>query len=165
MRHVDRFARMLAFILLFLTWTDGSAAEFAAPTTDGWHVWQVQGSDDDLDLVSIYVRISAGTVAKIRVTTDECPVRILTPLNDLGVIPNAASIAWLIQQVDTGTRISESALAAISAHAGAEAFTALTTLVEDRDNSRNLREQALFWLAQSDSDEAFGYLDRLLSKR
>ena len=136
-----------------------------APTTDGWHVWQVQGSDDDLDLVSIYVRISAGTVAKIRVTTDECSVRILTPLKDLGVIPNAASVAWLLQQVDTGTRISEGALAAISAHAGDEAFTALTTLVEDRGNSRNLREQALFWLAQSNTDEAFSYFDRLLSKR
>jgi hypothetical protein len=164
MRHIDRFARTLAFVLLFLTWTDGGAAEFVAPTTDGWHVWQVQGSADDLDLVNIYVWMRAGTVAKIRVTSDECPVRNRTPLNNLGVIPNAASVAWLLQQVDTGTRISESALAAISAHAGDEAFTALTTLVEDRDRNRTFREQALFWLAQSNSDEAFSYLDRLLSK-
>ena len=27
------------------------------------------------------------------------------------------------------------------------------------------REQALFWLAQSDTDEAFDYLDRLLGSR
>jgi hypothetical protein len=26
-----------------------------------------------------------------------------------------------------------------------------------------VREQALFWLAQSDSDEAFSYLDQILS--
>ena len=165
MRHVDRFARALAFVLLFFTWTDGGAAEFAAPTDDGWHVWQVQGSSDDLDLVSVYVQIKAGAVAKIHARTSGCPVKKRTPVNDMGVVSNGASVAWLLQQVDAGARISESALAAISAHAGDEAFTALTTLVEDRDSSRNLREQALFWLAQSNSDEAFNYLDRLLSKR
>jgi hypothetical protein len=67
--------------------------------------------------------------------------------------------------VDAETDVSEDAIAAISMHVGDEAFTALTTLVEDRNSSRKLREQALFWLAQSNSDEAFSYLDRLLSKR
>ena len=197
MRHVDRFARALAFVLVFFTWTDAGAAEFAAD--DGWHVWQVQGSEDganaccwrngasskqgcDLDgrhgdsitigdcyiegdQVSVYVRRTAGTVTKIRALTSDCPVTTSTPVNDMGVVSNGASVAWLLQHVDAGARISESALAAISAHAGDEAFTALTTLVEDRDSSRNLREQALFWLAQSNTDEAFNYLDRLLSKR
>ena len=164
MRQVDRFARTLAFVLLFFTWTDGGAAEFAAPTDDGWHVWQVQGSEDS-DQVSVYVRMKAGKVTKIRALTSDCPVTTSTPVNDMGVVSNGASVAWLLQQVDAGARISESALAAISAHAGDEAFTALTTLVEDRDSSRNLREQALFWLAQSNTDEAFNYFDRLLSKR
>ncbi len=164
MRQVDRFARTLAFVLLFFTWTDGGAAEFAAPTDDGWHAWQVQGSEDG-DQVSVNVRIKAGKVTKIRALTSDCPVTTSTPVNDMGVVSNGASVAWLLQQVDAGARISESALAAISAHAGDEAFTALTTLVEDRDSSRNLREQALFWLAQSNTAEAFSYFDRLLSDR
>ncbi len=201
MRQVDRIARALAFVLLFLTWTDAGAAEFAAPTDDGWHVWQVQGSEDgasaccyrwrnrtsskqgcDLDgqhggsitvggcdiegdQVSVYVRMRAGKVTKIRALTADCPVTTRTPLNNLGVVSNSASVAWLLRQVDAETRVFEDAIAAISMHAGDEAFTALTTLVEDRDSSRNLREQALFWLAQSNTDEAFSYFDRLLSKR
>jgi hypothetical protein len=165
MRQVERFARMLAFILLFAVWTDTGAAEFAAPTTDGWHVWQVQGSDDDFDLLSIYVQMKAGAVAKIQASTSDCPVKKRSPVNDMGITPNAASVAWLLQQVDAGNRVSESALAAISAHSGDEAFTALTNLLEDRQRGKKMREQALFWLAQSDSDEAFIYLDRLLSKR
>ena len=201
MRQVDRFARALAFVLLFFTWTDGGAAEFAAPTDDGWHLWQVQGSEDgataccyrwrngtsskqgcDLDgqhggsitvgacdiegdQISVYVRMNAGKVTKIRALTSDCPVTTRSPLDDLGVVSNSASVAWLLRQVDAETDVSEDAIAAISMHVGDEAFTALTSLVEDRDSSRKLREQALFWLAQSDSDEAFSYLDRLLSRR
>ena len=130
----------------------------------GGSVLRVQGSEDG-DQVSVNVRIKAGKVTKIRALTSDCPVTTSTPVNDMAVVSNGASVAWLLQQVDAGARISESALAAISAHAGDEAFTALTTLVEDRDSSRNLREQALFWLAHSNTDEAFNYLDRLLSKR
>ncbi len=199
MRQVDRLARALAFVLLFFTWTDAGAAEFAAPTADGWHVWQVQGSEDgasaccwrngtsskqgcDLDgrhagsitvgvcdiegdQISVYVRIKSGKVTKIRALTSDCPVTTRSPLDDLGVVSNSASVAWLLRQVDAETDVSEDAIAAISMHVGDEAFTALTSLVEDRDSSRNLREQALFWLAQSNTDEAFSYFDRLLSKR
>ncbi len=201
MRHVDRFARALAFVLLFVAWTDGGTAQFAAPTNNGWHVWQVQGSEDganaccyrwrngtasrqgcdldgghgssiivgDCDLegdqVNVYVRINAGKVTKIRALTSNCPVTTRTRLNDLGVASNSASVAWLLEQVDAETRVSEDAIAAISIHAGDAAFTALTSLVEDRDRDKELREHALFWLAQSNSDEAFSYLDRLLSKR
>ena len=165
MRHVDRFARTLALVLLLVAWTNTSAAEFVAPTTDGWHVWQVQGSDNDFDLLSIYVQVKDGAVAKIQASTSECPVKKRTPVNDMGVIPNAASVAWLLQHVGADNRASDSALAAISAHSGDEAFTALTSLLEDRRRGKKLRQQALFWLALSDSDEAFSYLDRLLSKR
>ncbi len=62
MRQVDRFARALAFVLLFFTWTDGGAAEFAVPTADGWHVWQVQGSEDGANACCYRWRI--GTSSK-----------------------------------------------------------------------------------------------------
>jgi hypothetical protein len=39
----------------------------------------------------------------------------------------------------------------------------LFTVLGDQQMHREVREQALFWLAQSDSDRAFEYLDRLLA--
>ena len=72
MRHVDRFARTLAFVLLFLTWTDGGAAEFAAPTADGWHVWQVRSSSSDRNFDDIYVQMRAGKVTDIEIQTSTC---------------------------------------------------------------------------------------------
>ena len=199
MRHVDRIARMLAFVLLFAAWTDSSAAEFAAPADDGWHVWHVQGSagganaccyrwrgsntstqgcdldgrhgdsislgecDIDGDRVSVYVRIDASRVTRIRALTANCPVTTRTAVNDMGEVDNSASVAWLLQQVAANSRVADGALAAISAHAGDEAFVALTNLLEDRDRKQKTREQALFWLAQSESERAFDYLDALLS--
>jgi hypothetical protein len=50
-------------------------------------------------------------------------------------------------------------------HADDVALPALQSLVEDRSQDRELREQALFWLAQSDSDEAYRYIDSLLGRR
>ncbi len=40
--------------------------------------------------------------------------------------------------------------------------TALVRVAEDRGMERDARKQALFWLGQSESDEALRYLDRLL---
>ena len=200
MRYVDRIARALAFVLLFVAFTDGGAAEFAAPVDDGWHVWHVQGIEDganaccyrwrngnatnqgcdldgnngqsitlgdcdlDGDKVSVYVRIKAGELTKVRALASDCPVATQTPVNDMGVVANAASVTWLALQIDAKRRVSEDAIAAISAHAGDEAFATLTDLLEDRNRTMKTREQALFWLAQRDSDRAFEYLDALISR-
>ncbi len=199
MRRVDRVARMLAFVLLFVAWVDGGAAEFAAPANDGWHVWHVQGSAGGVhaccyrgrgsnistqgcdldgrpgdsislgdcniedDQVSVYVRVDAGRVTRIRALTANCPVTTRTAVNDVGEVDNSASVAWLLGQVDANSRVADGALAAISAHAGDDAFVALTALLEDRSRRQKTREQALFWLAQSESERAFDYLDALLS--
>ena len=40
---------------------------------------------------------------------------------------------------------------------------ALISLVKDREQELKVREQALFWLAQSESDAALEEIDRLLS--
>ena len=162
MRHVDRIARTLAFVLLFLASTNGGAAEFAAPTDDGWHVWQVKSSSSSREFDDIYVRMEDGEVSKIQIQTSNCYQRTRSPLTDMGIVPNSASVAWLKKLLDSDTRVSEGAIAAISVHAGDEAFTVLTNLLEDRSHKKQLREQALFWLAHSDSDRAFAYLDTLL---
>ena len=163
MRRIDRFARTLAFVLLFLAWTDGGAAEFAAPTDDGWHVWQVESSSSSREFDDIYVRIKDGDVSKIEIHRSNCYERTRSPLTELGIVPNSASVAWLKKFLDSDTRLSEGAIAAISVHAGNEAFTVLTDLLEDRSRGKKTRERALFWLAHSGSDQAYAYLDRLLS--
>ena len=171
MRFIDRTARALAFVLLFVAWTDSGAAEVAAPTAnfvapvaDGWHGWQVEGSED---LVRIYVRINDGSPTRIRFRDSRhCTWnRAEEPaeFRDLGIVDNDVSATWLIHQVDADSRVSEDAIAAISVHTGDVAFAALTGLLEDRNRGKGTREQALFWLAQSDSDEAFEYLDALIS--
>jgi len=163
MRHIDRFARTLAFLLFFLAWTDGGAAEFAAPTADGWHVWQVESSSSSREFDDIYVQMKDGSVNKIEIHTSNCYERNRGPLTELGIVSNSASVAWLKTLLDSDTRVSEGAIAALSVHAGDEAFTVLTDLLEDRSRRKKTREQALFWLAHSDSDQAYEYLDTLLS--
>ena len=163
MRFVDRIARALAFVLLIAAWADSGAAEFAAPVDDGWHRWHVEGPQDS---VRIYVRIKDGSPTRIRFSNSYCSWTRAdepTEFHDLGIVDNDASVAWLKDQVNADDRVSEDAIAAISAHTGDAAFAALTGLLEDRKQGKETREQALFWLAQSDSDEAFEYLDALIS--
>ena len=160
MRFVDRIARALAFVLLFVAWTDSGAADFAAPTDDGWHAWHVQGTAAQ---VRIYVRVNDGSPTQIQFRGNNCMNDEPTEFRDLGVVDNEVSVAWLNDQVHADGRVSEDAIAAISVHAGDAAFAALTGLLEDRKRGKKTREQALFWLAQTDSDQAFEYLDALIS--
>ena len=52
---------------------------------------------------------------------------------------------------------------AISAHPGGEGTRILRDVVQSDSNRKN-REEAIFWLAQSDDDEAFAFLDALLTR-
>jgi hypothetical protein len=74
-------------------------------------------------------------------------------------------VRWLAGQVSGGTDGDVEFLAAIPMHGGDAPYAVLTGLLEDRGRPMKVREQALFWLVQSESDEAFAYVDRLLSRR
>ena len=115
------------------------------------------------DTVRIYVRSESGNVTDIRVLSPECPVESRFEIHDRGVIDNADSVAWLRPYLrsDLGDR----AIAAIAAHSGSEAFAALQSLLEDRDADRELREQVLFCLVQSESEERFAYVETLITGR
>lgn len=63
---------------------------------------------------------------------------------------------------DPDDEVREHALFALSLLPGERSIAALVDVVEDRAVARNLREKALFWLAQSESDTAYRYIDRLL---
>lgn len=59
--------------------------------------------------------------------------------------------------------VREQAVFALSQLPAARAVPALVDLLEDRRLDLAIREQALFWLAQLESDEAFEYVERLLT--
>jgi len=64
---------------------------------------------------------------------------------------------------DPDGNVREEAVFALSQLPGERGVDALFTVLGDQQMHREIREQALFWLAQSDSDRAFEYLDRLLA--
>jgi HEAT repeat protein len=68
---------------------------------------------------------------------------------------------WIANDRDDDVR--EGAVFAISQLPGERAVDALFAVLGNRQLQPEVREQALFWLVQSDSDRAFEYLDRLLS--
>ena len=144
------------------TWTRGKLTSGGCDLDSGHHI----RTCTDLvttDTVRIYVRSESGHVTDIRVLSPECPVESRFEIHDRGVIDNADSVAWLRPYLrsDLGDR----AIAAIAAHSGPEAFTALRSVLEDRDADRELREQVLFWLVQSESDERFAYVETLITGR
>jgi hypothetical protein len=59
--------------------------------------------------------------------------------------------------------LRKDAIFAMSQLQGERAVDALFAVLRNRQLPQGVREQALFWLAQSDSDRAFEYLDRLLA--
>lgn len=82
-----------------------------------------------------------------------------------GVNPDA-SVAWLSTLVTKPTegrpRIAESALVAISQHAGSAAPAALVRFAQS--GTSEIRGRALFWLAQRAADQALPAIDAALTK-
>lgn len=117
------------------------------------------------DLLRVYVLVEDGNAAAIRALSAGCPVEASEPVNELGARPAEASIEWLDRHAVPASHLADDAVLAIALHEDTAAFMALKGMVEDRGRGMDVREQALFWLANSDDDEAFRYLDRLLSSR
>ena len=164
-----------------------SAAEPLALSADGWHSWSVTAPADGAwrccgcdtrtigpcdtssgtaaagtGHVRILARLEQGRPAKIEALGAGCRVRTTAAIQDHGPQDTAASVAWLRQFLAPGSRVGSEALAAIAAHEGADAFRAIVSVIES-PAPESLRQEALFWLIQSGSDEGFAYLDRLLT--
>ena len=75
----------------------------------------------------------------------------------------AAIFAALREDPSAGAR--EEAVFALSQLPDERAVSSLTRIVHDTRMDLAMREQALFWLVQSDSDEAYETIEALLSKR
>lgn len=83
-------------------------------------------------------------------------------LAQTGASGSEEAIRWAIAN-DPDSRVREEAVFAASLLPGERGLNTLLAILRDGQMDRAAREQALFWLAQSESDRAFEYLDRLLS--
>lgn len=148
-------------------------------------------SEDELQ---VYALIRGGQAVRVRAMSPACPVESRGSITDLGRVEPAASLAWLRQWVrdddsnalaaialhrgpeslafltdlalhEDDEELREEAVFALSELPDDRAVGSLTQIVSDTGMDLAIREQALFWLAQSDSDEAYETIDALLSKR
>lgn len=117
------------------------------------------------DHIRVYVRLRDGQPDRVRALNADCPVTTATEVVKLGEVEPDSSVGWLAARVGRDGDIDAELLAAIPMHDSAAVVATLARLLEDKERPMKTREQALFWLAQSDTDEAFDYLDRLLGSR
>ena len=77
--------------------------------------------------------------------------------------PNAEDAIIAASRKDQDDEVREQAIFALSQLPDERATKALIAAAKDRSLSRDQRKTALFWLAQSDSPDAIGYLDEVLA--
>jgi len=160
-----RIATRLLLIALFVAACIASetlAAGSWGPTDDGWHTWHVAAADGGE--LQIYVSMDLGKPVKLRLRGDSvCSGHFEVEATDLGLIEVDQSIDWLRRYTKPRSKLGSEALMAISLHSGDRPVAILADIIKS-ETDRKIREEALFWLVQSDSYEAFAVLDRLLSE-
>ena len=85
-------------------------------------------------------------------------------LAQIGASESEQELQWAIAN-DPDDDVREEAVFAMSQLPEERAVDALLGILNDPQMHREIREQALFWLVQSDSDRAYDYLDRLFAGR
>jgi hypothetical protein len=165
-----RLYRIASLLLLVLLLAAGAGSEIRAAETlsfdaDGWYTWRV-ASAGEYDEEQFYVLLKSGKPQEIEIVGHWCNSwkrsdKKHAAAMDLGLLDTDTSIDWLQQHTGERTDLSSDALAAISMHEGSRAVRILIDIVES-DAHMDIREEAVFWMAQSESEAAFDYLDRLL---
>ena len=170
MAAVKRYAALLLVAVLAAASfsSEARAAEAFNLTEDGWYSWQVATVGEFTEEI-FYVRVKSGAPQEIEIIGHWCHgwkrSRTHYPESiDLGLIDTDASIDWFQQYIGDRSDLSSDALAAISMHDGERAVRIMIDVVES-DAHMDVREEAVFWMAQSESEAAFAYLDRLLMKQ
>jgi len=138
--------------------SESHSSDLLRITGDGWYMWQVEGNDD----LEIHALIESGQPTEFVLPGIQCGRRTPPDSADLGVIAADESIAWLQRYIAPRSAVSSEVMAAIAAHATDSAVDVLADVVRFGHDRHN-REEALFWLANSDSDVAFEFIDRLLT--
>jgi hypothetical protein len=131
----------LALLVLALLTSPATAATF--DEADGWYKWRVDspvnmGTSCCGDLsgdLTIYVHSRDGGPVRIRAYDANCDKGPQENVTDLGELSLVQSDALLLE------------------------------IVQARNVEMDVREDALFWLVHTGSDETFEYVDQLLSSR
>ena len=116
--------------------------------------------------VEVYVLMQNGDAQKIRVLSSECTVSGASEIRDLGNRPVDETLLWL-SDMGTGAgnrKARKQAIFALSQIPGKASVQKLVAIVEAPGLEHKTREEALFWLAMSESDDAFAYFDQLLTE-
>jgi hypothetical protein len=114
------------------------------------------------DEMQLYAFVESGVPTKVMALSPQCAVESKTAIVDLGLLPNEESIGWLAGHITGENDLSEDALSAIAAHE--HGIGTLIATLENRELPMEIREQSLFWMAQSDTDRAYEYLTALLTR-
>ena len=115
------------------------------------------------ETLQVFVEIAAGQARQVHAFGGACPVDTGTPVEDHGEVLTADSLRSLANRLGDDRRVLDGALVAIAAHEDAPAVRMLVDIARDERRQAAVRERALFWLVQSDSDTAWAFLDRLLA--
>jgi hypothetical protein len=134
-------ALFLGLLVLALLTSPATASTF--DKADGWYKWRVDspvnvGSSCCGNLpgeLAIYVKSEDGGPVRIRAYNANCDKDPQENVTDLGALSLAQSDALLLEIVQAG------------------------------NIDMDVREDALFWLVHTGSNETFEYVDRLLSSR
>jgi hypothetical protein len=115
------------------------------------------------DTLFVFLRIENRRIERVRMFDDGCPIdagnrpvtwlRDVAPRESIALLASLAAGQSALTAPGTENRVSKSALAALSQHAGPEAIQPLLRLARQSPDPK-LRGEGLFWLAQRAGREA-----------
>ncbi len=169
-----RFANLILYCaLLGAVWSSEALAEVPSENADGWHTWQVDEPGVSADMccfswqqgkksrgacnldgrsmsfsndgdcsdsqtpgsIQVYVNFDGGRPKGIHILSSNCDVSTESKITDHGVVSSSENLSWF------------------------------RSVIEDKAQRQDVREEALFALVLSQSDAAYDYLDGLLTQR
>ncbi len=77
--------------------------------------------------------------------------------------PESEAAIFAALQTESSSQVKKQAIFALSQLPGERAVKALASILENQQSGHEARKQALFWLAQDESELAFEYIDELLA--
>ena len=124
-------------------------------------------SEDALAAVAVHRGEEAAAVLRDTARSDSNAENRAQALFWMAVTEREQSEAEIERAIadDPDSAVREEAVFALSLLPDERGVRGLISVLENRRHDIELREEALFWLAQSDSDQAFNYLDALLASK
>jgi HEAT repeat protein len=115
----------------------------------------------------VLMRVASGRVERVRAYTDDCVLdaegRLVVWLEGVPPAESVALLKELLSDAARSEQIAEEALTALALHAAPEAVQALIDLAR-RHRNPVVREQAFFWLGESEDPRALAFFEEVLGR-